>query len=461
MNVEEGLRCLLCPDIHQVFCSRNKLTMMNLPWMGSSKDGEYEEKNRVSSYRGYLLKMRRSHNLLAPQWGKRWFSIEGRFLRWYRLESDLNFSGMIDLRHVRSITKVDINGAFTFCVTSEDRNLIMRANSLLEMNGWIRALHIRADLARGGSGMNVVSDYNEVPLQMQGIKKSSKLRSSLTLEQELDRNLRALNDLELGLTNASEEMSPSADRYSREMESKYDDDKEDVDDVLSNLQQFAFNGTAQRSKAGKKRNTNQNRNPIAEPPSSTHQPSPPVRVSAGNGRARADSEESLENIPMSGVNNPRNYVRAYHSTESAAVVNKNASSAAASAHRKQRVGTEAGAGTRSGSDLSDEFDHSYGSEFDLADIAVRHKHTAPLASAPAAKAHSINMNRAAKSKLHSVSSDSIDSVEFSYIPDISDDVTSPPNRNNKYTTAGRSKQDRDDKFNEIGLRNSAAKAAWN
>lgn len=424
--------------------------------------------------------MRRSHNMMAPQWGKRWFSIEGRFLRWYRLESDLNFSGMIDLRHVRSITKVDINGAFTFCVTSEDRNLIMRAGSVAEMNGWIRALHIRADIARGGSGMNIVSDFNEEPLQMQGTKKSYKLRSSLTLEQELDRNLRKLNDLEMEISMPSEDLSPAADRYSREIDSKFEDDKEDMDDVLSNMQQFQYSGTAQRSKAGKKRSTNHNRNPIAEPPSSTHQPSPPVRSSAGyTNRSRADSEESLENIPMSSAGHSEDHrsnsnpMRTYHSADSAAVMNKSGTAQHTSHRPKQRVGTVVGGGsTRSGSDLtggelSDEFDHSYGSEMDLADTRVNRSGSnqsgsgGSFVATVASKAHSKNLNRAAKSKLHSMSSDSIDSVEFSCIPDIADDVASPPSRNNKYTGVSHSKPDRDDKFSDIGLRNSTTKAAWN
>ena len=52
---------------------------MSFSWIanGGTKDiVEYEEKNRVSSYRGYLLKMRRSNNMLAPQWGKFLYAYE-------------------------------------------------------------------------------------------------------------------------------------------------------------------------------------------------------------------------------------------------------------------------------------------------------------------------------------------------------------------------------------------------
>jgi hypothetical protein len=186
--------------------------MLNLSWIASGPKEEYEEKNRVSSFKGYLFKMRRSQNVLAPQWGKRWFSIEGRFLKWYRQESDLNSSGMVDLKYTRNITKLDCGGLCTFVVICQDRNIILRANALLEMNNWIRALHIQADIARGGSGMCIVSDFNELPLRSKGMVKSrknanNKLRSSLSLEQELDLNLTRLNALEQELLLKAQEVA--------------------------------------------------------------------------------------------------------------------------------------------------------------------------------------------------------------------------------------------------------------
>lgn len=169
--------------------------------------------------------------MLAPQWGKRWFSIEGKFLRWYRQEADMNPSGTINLKHVRSIAKVEISGCFTFCVTSEDRNLIMRAMSIMEMNNWIKSLHIHADIARGGSGMNVVSDFNEVPLRATGLlqsKRGTKLRSSLSLQQEIDLNLKKLTEMEnelqsQGNCDSRRDNSPHGRR--KPSESKYEDEE--------------------------------------------------------------------------------------------------------------------------------------------------------------------------------------------------------------------------------------------
>lgn len=143
--------------------------------------------------------------------GRRWFSIEGRYLRWYRQADDVSASGMIDLRHVRSISKLEAAQPYSFCVTTDDRNLIVRSSGYTETNNWIKMLHIHADIARGGSGMNIVSDFNEAPLSS-GCRKASRSRSCLTLQQELDLNLRKLQELELSLSAAHPELTLDAGR---------------------------------------------------------------------------------------------------------------------------------------------------------------------------------------------------------------------------------------------------------
>lgn len=109
---------------------------------------------------------------------------------------------MIDLRHVRSISKLEASQPYAFCVTTDDRNLIVRSSGCTETNNWIKTLHIHADIARGGSGMNIVSDFNEAPLS-NGSRKASRSRSCLTLQQELDLNLHKLQELELELSLSS------------------------------------------------------------------------------------------------------------------------------------------------------------------------------------------------------------------------------------------------------------------
>jgi hypothetical protein len=197
----------------------NPLTWMNGGYKeGGASHTDVEERNRVSSYRGYLYKLRRSQNLLAPQWGKRWFTIEGHFLKWYRSETDLCSSGMVDLKYIRSIVKLE-NSVYgnAFHVTCEERSLILRCANASDLNNWIRALHIQADIARGGTGMNVVSDFNQLPVNhnnnirrnnssgSSGNRRTTKTRASLTLEEELDLTLKKLDELEREVATQQDE----------------------------------------------------------------------------------------------------------------------------------------------------------------------------------------------------------------------------------------------------------------
>jgi hypothetical protein len=190
---------------------------------GPLPNKDYEEHNRISSYRGYLYKLRRSKNVLAPQWGKRWFSIEGHFLKWYRQENDLFSSGMINLKYVRSISKlenqqqIDSNNSgsgksnmqYAFSINSDERNVVLRATTLEEMKTWFKVLHIHADKARGGKGTTVVSDFNQLPTMngtttatgaavtgVQQPKKPRGVKGSISLEDELENTLKKLDDLE-------------------------------------------------------------------------------------------------------------------------------------------------------------------------------------------------------------------------------------------------------------------------
>lgn len=426
------------------------MTMMG--WIGNNKDADYEEKNRVSSYRGYLLKMRRSNNLMAPQWGKRWFSIEGRYFRWYRLDTDLIASGMIDLRHVRSITKVDLNGAFTFCVTCDDRNLIMRASSVAEMNGWIRALHMQADIARGGTGMSLVSDFNEPPFShsMAFPKKNARSRGSLTLEQQLDLNLKKLDELEQELRTREDgdDTVPTGSRYPRrEEEGKYkDDDDEKYDEGGSELHYYST-AQASRSKAGKLRssNQNQNRNPLAEAPSAQQAQywratgsRLAYSVAGGLDIPRTESNESLD--MQNAV--PARRSEAYSGAASAGVVGPSAEYAAkwaasgvsGGAMRRDSKGSVGGGdedGDRRSFD-SDEQRIGSGSTSQVSSarrkvpVHTGGKHmptTASIYTNPSQVAMKAPARQPARGR--TTSSDSLDSVEFSYIPDISEEDSGP------------------------------------
>lgn len=194
-----------------------------MKWMSASHNGplvndNYEEKNRVSSYRGYLYKLRRSQNVLAPQWGKRWFSVEGHFLKWYRQESDLCSSGMIDLKYIRAITKQEAQGQYAFLIESDERNIMLRAATLTDMSNWIRMLHMHADIARGGSGTAVVSEFNKVQMKSAANipsrstpKRGGKTRASLSLEDEIEETLKKLNELENEVKQTPQPKEPQPD----------------------------------------------------------------------------------------------------------------------------------------------------------------------------------------------------------------------------------------------------------
>lgn len=412
---------------------------MNLSWMGSSKDGDYEEKNRVSSYRGYCYKMRRSHNLLAPQWGKRWFSIEGRFLRWYRQESDVSPSGMIDLRHVRSISKVDISGSYTFCVSCEDRNLIMRANSVVEMNSWFRALHIHADIARGGSGMNVVSDFNEAPLRSKNILQSarnSKSRSRLSLEEEIDLNLQKLNDLELEVATPDFIIEEKAG-------DSFDNNSDALNDFHYEQQ------PVHRSKVASKRAPpHQSSNPMAEPPE-VYRPRPAAKVPQPKTAPiskpdlhRSDSTESLENIP---VTSRARAARSYRNEETASAAYKQPPAS-------RRVGRIPADG-----DISDEFDQSTDSvtppkSFHARSSGHRSHHRDESPSSSMEKKQS---NRTQVRRFQAPSYDE-DDAQFSNVSN----MTSDDNRRGRNPIARPAVASAVLGGNHP-LRNSSARAAWN
>jgi hypothetical protein len=58
---------------------------------------------RTTTVQGYLWKMKRNIKLHLPQWNKRWFTIEGRQLKWYANDSVAEESGHINLSVIQLI----------------------------------------------------------------------------------------------------------------------------------------------------------------------------------------------------------------------------------------------------------------------------------------------------------------------------------------------------------------------
>ena len=173
-----------------------------LSWISNLKNESEETSVRGSSLCGYLWKMKRTHQkmILVPQWNKRWFSIEGRMLKWYASASSDQSSGVVDLRFITNVSAFEARGVFSFILNCPDRNILLRASNASEMSKWIRALQFQADVARGGCGMTIVTSNNASGVNPQGKGRASKEKcKSTTLEANLGATMVRLQNLESSL----------------------------------------------------------------------------------------------------------------------------------------------------------------------------------------------------------------------------------------------------------------------
>ena len=87
-------------------------------WGDGSNSGKdlagNSEQLRGSSLSGYLWKMKREKKSVAPQWTKRWYSIEGRYLRWYRAPNSESESGSLELKNVTGVSRFEAGGKGVF-----------------------------------------------------------------------------------------------------------------------------------------------------------------------------------------------------------------------------------------------------------------------------------------------------------------------------------------------------------
>ena len=74
-----------------------------------------DKRPNAGSFGGYLYKLKRKQKMVLSQWNRRWFSVEGMFLRWYDNESSVSPSGAVDLRQVTDISEFQTgNGSFRY-----------------------------------------------------------------------------------------------------------------------------------------------------------------------------------------------------------------------------------------------------------------------------------------------------------------------------------------------------------
>ncbi|KAG9401087.1 GRB2-associated binding protein [Aphanomyces cochlioides] len=102
----------------------------------------------MATISGYLSKLKREPKMLTSDWTKRWFSLEGRTLKYYRNKSSLDASKSIDLLAIESIRPFDSgdHGLYSFVLKTKERNYFLRTDSEGDLKRWVRGLREQQDL---------------------------------------------------------------------------------------------------------------------------------------------------------------------------------------------------------------------------------------------------------------------------------------------------------------------------
>lgn len=180
------------------------------------------------SLSGYLWKMKRNKRFLTSQWTKRWFSIEGKDLKWYSSSQNINQpSNSIDLYYVTYISRFEMNKTYSFIINHRDRNLMIRAENLDTMEKWIRALQQQIDSLKNKSKIN--NQHN-------------------SLENDLDNSLKELIQLEnttITCTSTSKEFIQEKETSDSKQSETKDESKNVVNDESSDLKYHAYSRIAE------------------------------------------------------------------------------------------------------------------------------------------------------------------------------------------------------------------------
>lgn len=137
---------------------------------------------------GYLHKMKATERLLASQWSKRFFALEGRELKYYQHEGSLEPSKVIDLLSIESIRRFENgdHGVFSFVLKTPERSYFLRAESKGDMKRWVRGLTDQQDLWRAKDkdkdkgaadpAARKPKHYSDIPVGMLSQRSSTSLR---------------------------------------------------------------------------------------------------------------------------------------------------------------------------------------------------------------------------------------------------------------------------------------------
>ena len=155
-----------------------------------------EHSKSIIAMDGWLYKLKRGKGgIIIPSWNKRWFSLEGRYLKWYKNVSDTIPRSFIDLQYITRITPFESEeNTYSFIISHPDRNLMLRTDNIDIMNQWLRAIRLQVDLMRGGNGTSIM----DVAMSRRDVASPVK-KDKRSIEGDLDRALAALINLESSL----------------------------------------------------------------------------------------------------------------------------------------------------------------------------------------------------------------------------------------------------------------------
>ncbi|RHY28330.1 hypothetical protein DYB32_006049 [Aphanomyces invadans] len=92
--------------------------------------------------------MKREPKMLTSDWTRRWFSLEGKQLKYYQSKTSTDASKSIDLLSIESIRPFDSgdHGLYSFVLKTPDRSYFLRAESEGDLKRWVRGLREQQDL---------------------------------------------------------------------------------------------------------------------------------------------------------------------------------------------------------------------------------------------------------------------------------------------------------------------------
>lgn len=115
---------------------------------------------------GWLYKLKRNNiSSILPQWNKRYFTIEGMYLKWYKSSTSSNASSFINILEIEKVSNFEhVNGIYSFIIVHPSRNLMLRASSVSELNKWINSIQSQIDLYKNKDKKKNVSSSLESQL---------------------------------------------------------------------------------------------------------------------------------------------------------------------------------------------------------------------------------------------------------------------------------------------------------